>query len=199
MKLPSPRLDGPVSVEHAIHERRTRRSFTSRALHPDQLSQLLWAAGGITGQRGFKRAAPSAGALYPMDLYAVVGQDGVTSVESGIYRYEPVGHRLSLVAAGDQRAPVARACLSQMWMADAPLTLVITAEYARTSAKYGRRGIRYALIEAGHIGQNIFLQAHSIGLGAGIVGAFHDGTLIDVMQIPSVHEPLSLMPVGYQA
>ncbi len=197
MKLPLPKWQSKVSVEQAIKQRRTIRSFTSQSLDLNQLSQLLWSASGITEENGYKRAAPSAGALYPMDVYVVVGQNRVPPVDAGVYRYEPGENQLSEVLKGDMRSSVARASLSQMWMADAPLTMVITAEYRRATVKYGKRGIQYALIEAGHIGQNIFLQAQSLGLEAGIVGAFNDAALIDAIGIPSAHEPILLMPVGH--
>jgi SagB-type dehydrogenase family enzyme len=197
MKLPMPTWHGTVSVEQAIKQRRTVRSFASRALTVDQLAQLLGSAGGITETKGYKRAAPSAGALYPMDLYVVVGQNCLPPIEAGVYRYEPGQHQLSEVLKDDLRSSIAMAALSQMWMADAPLIMVITAAYRRATVKYGQRGTRYALIEAGHIGQNIFLQAQALGLEAGIVGAFHDAELIDAMHIPSAHEPILLMPVGY--
>lgn len=196
VRLPHPTQRGAVSVEQAIKQRRTKRSFTARALTLNQLSQLVWSASGITEENGYKRAAPSAGALYPMDLYVVVGQDCVPPIEAGVYHYEPDTHRLSGVLKGDRRSSVARASLSQMWMAKAPLTMVITAEYRRATVKYGKRGIKYALIEAGHIGQNIFLQAQSLNLEAGIVGAFQDAALIDAINLPPAHEPILLMPVG---
>ena len=197
MKLPPPTWQGTVSVEQAIKQRRTTRSFASRALTLDQLSQLLGAASGITETNGFKRAAPSAGALYPMDLYVVAGQGGIPPIEAGVYRYQPAEHQLTGVASGDLRATAARASLSQMWMAEAPITLVITAAYTRVTIKYGKRGVRYALVEAGHIGQNIYLQAEAMGLAAGIVGAFHDAALISALQLPADHEPILLMPAGY--
>ena len=198
MNLPTPSWEGTVPVERAIKQRRTVRSFAARALNLEQLSQLLWAASGTTDNRGFKRAAPSAGALYPMDVYVVAGKPSVAQLEAGVYHYEPGTHHMSLVAQSDLRSAVARASLSQMWMAGAPVTMVITAQYSRITGKYGKRGIRYAMIEAGHIGQNIFLQAQALGLDAGIVGAYHDDRLIDLMNIPLDHEPLLLMPVGYQ-
>jgi SagB-type dehydrogenase family enzyme len=197
MRLPLPAWQGTVSVEQAIKQRRTTRSFNSRSLNLNQLSQLLWSASGITEESGYKRAAPSAGALYPLEVYVVLGKDSVPPIEAGVYRYDPGEHQLSEVSQGDLRSLVAKASLSQTWMANAPLTMVITAEYNRTTIKYGKRGIRYAMIEAGHIGQNIFLQAQALGLDAGIVGAFHDAKLIDALNIPSAHEPLLLMPVGY--
>jgi SagB-type dehydrogenase family enzyme len=199
MKLPGPKTEGVLSVEQAIGQRRTIRSFSQRTLHRDQLSQLLWAAQGITGVTGFKRAAPSAGALYPMDIYTVLGPECVTRMEAGVYHFEPGDHSLSLISRRDTRDAVARACLSQMWMAEAPLHLIITAEYRRITGKYGNRGVRYAMIESGHIGQNIFLQAEALGLKSGIVGAYHDEKLVEILNLPRTHEPLLVMPVGYAA
>lgn len=199
MNLPKPRLKGDVSVEAAIKHRRTIRSFLSKPLILEQLSQMLWAAQGITEDRGYKRSAPSGGALYPMDIYAVVGNNAVAGLKAGIYHYEPHRHAVSLITEGDFRTDVAGAALSQMWMAVAPLNLVITSEYSRITGKYGTRGERYAMIEAGHVGQNIFLQAEALGLRAGIVGAFHDNDVIRVMKISRSHAPLLILPVGYGA
>ena len=198
MRLPDPKLDGDVSLERAVHQRRTIRSFNSKALTLKQLSQLLWSAQGITGAGGFKRAAPSAGALYPMDIYGVVGRDCIEKLDPGVYLYEPADHSISLVKKGDFRRDIAIASLGQMWMAHAPLSLVITAEYSRITVKYRQRGIRYAMIEAGHIGQNIFLQSEAMGLAAGIVGAFEDQEVKQVMGGKKTHEPLLVMPVGYK-
>ena len=194
MRLPRPRRDGRVSVERSILKRRTVRTFAGEPLLLDQLSQLLWAAQGVTGSFGTKRAAPSAGALYPMDVYAVAG--AVRGLDPGVYHYTPGGHGLERVMKGDLRKAVARASLNQVWMADAPAGLVITAEYERTTGKYGRRGVQYAMIEAGHIGQNIFLQAVALGLAAGIVGAFRDRDLAQVLSLPGNRIPLLVMPVG---
>lgn len=198
MKLPSPLTEGSLSLEQAIHRRRTVRSFTPQALELGQLSQLLWAAGGITEPGGFKRAAPSAGALYPMDVYTVVGRDAVARLGAGVYHYKPIGHQLSLVAEGDLRGAVCEAALHQNWMASAPISVAITAEYPRVTKKYGKRGVRYAMIEAGHIAQNLFLQAEALGLAAGIVGAFHDSRLIEALNIPATREPLLVMPIGHR-
>ena len=197
MNLPKPRLKGEVSVEQAIKHRRTIRSYLSKPLTLEQLSQIFWAAQGITEDRGYKRAAPSGGALYPMDIYAVVGDNGVQGLKAGIYHYDPHKHAALLVTEGDLREGVARASFSQMWMARAPLNLVVTSEYSRITSKYGSRGKRYAMIEAGHVGQNIFLQAESLGLRAGIVGAFHDNEVFRIMKINRSHEPLLILPVGY--
>ncbi len=196
MKLPKPRTDGRVSLERSILHRRTVRSYRPDPLNLEHLSQLLWAAQGITGAHGTKRAAPSAGALYPMDVIAVAGR--VRGLEPGVYRYAPRKHTLEPQAEGDVRKAVAKASLSQMWMAEAPATLAVTAEYERITGKYGKRGVQYAMIEAGHIGQNIFLQAVALGLAAGIVGAFRDQDLSGVLRLPRKHVPLLVMPVGFK-
>ena len=199
MKLQKPQFDGKISLERTIKNRRTCRAFRSAPLSQRELSQLLWAAYGITEERGFKRAAPSGGAVYPMDLYAVAGTGGVKDLEAGTYHYAPNEHTISRTLEGDIRVDLARASLSQMWMATAPVNLVITAEYRRIRVKYRERGVRYALMEAGHIGQNIFLQAEAMGLGTGIVGAFHDNNVSKVLKIPNEQEPLLIMPVGHKS
>ena len=197
--LPSPSYKGTISVEEALKARRTHRSFQSRPLTLKQFSQILWGAYGVTAQKygSFLKTAPSAGALYPLDIYGVVGQGGVETLAPGVYHFRPENHAVDLVKEGDLRAQVARQALQQMWMAKAPLMLVITGEYNRSSIKYGPRGVIYTHIEAGHVGQNIFLQAEAIGLKAGIVGAFNNRGVITTMGLPPSHDPLLIMPVGY--
>jgi len=198
ISLPKPSLDGKVSVEKAIKERRTIRNFKERPLPLNHLSQLLWAAQGITNPKEGKRAVPSGGALYPLDIYMIIGANGVDGMEAGIYHYLPDNHSISLLSKGDRRKEIASASLWQSWMAKAPVILIITAEYQRITGKYGERGIRYTLIEVGHVGQNLFLQAEALGLGAGIVGAFNDADVSKVIGGPPQHEPLLIMPVGYK-
>lgn len=199
LSLPSPSRKGTVSVEEALSSRRTHRSFQGRALTLKQFSQMLWAAYGVTAVTPSHqlKTAPSAGATYPIDIYAVVGEGGVESVAPGVYHYRPESHSVRPVSSGDLRTHVAAACLRQMWMAPAPLFIVITGDYARCSAKYGPRGIIYTQIEAGHVGQNVFLQAEALFLKAGIVGAFEKEDLGKALHIPAAHEPLLVMPVGY--
>ena len=198
MDLVQPVFDGNVSLEKAIKQRRTVRSFTNKPISNQQFSQILWSAQGITDDRGFKRSAPSGGALYPSDVYAVVGENCVETFISGVYHYNPSNHSVTSVAEGDRRKDVAGVSLGQMWMADAPVIFVVTAEYNRICTKYGKRGIRYALIEMGHIGQNIFLQSQALGLEAGIVGAFNDRAVADVVGVEKNHEPLVILPVGWK-
>jgi SagB-type dehydrogenase family enzyme len=172
--LPKPSLDGKVSVEKAIQQRRTIRDFRETPLSVQQLAQLLWAAQGITEPKGGKRAVPSGGAQYPLDLYVIVGKNGVEGLEEGVYRYRPENHSISSINGKDLRGEIGSASLGQMWMAGSPVMFVITAEYKRITGRYGDRGMRYAQIEVGHVGQNLFLQAEALGLRAGIVGAFND-------------------------
>jgi SagB-type dehydrogenase family enzyme len=197
--LPSPSYKGTVSVEEALKARRTHRSFQSRPLTLKQFSQILWGAYGVSAQKygSFLKTAPSAGALYPLDIYGVVGEGGVETLTPGIYHFRPENHAVELVKEGDLRAQVARHALQQMWMAKAPLMLIITGEYNRSSIKYGPRGVTYTHIEAGHVGQNIFLQTEAIGLKAGIVGAFDNRGVVTTMGVPPSHDPLLIMPVGY--
>jgi len=196
--LPKPSLDGKISVEKAIKQRRTVRDFQERSLFLDHLSQLLWSAQGITDSTRGRRAAASGGALYPLDVYVLIGEHGVEKIEAGVYHYLPKEHSVLLMAKGDHRGEIASASLSQMWMVRAPVIFIITAEYKRITGKYGERGIQYALIEVGHVGQNLFLQTEALGLGAGIVGAFNDSEVSKVVGVPAEHEPLLIMPVGYK-
>ncbi|AZK58895.1 hypothetical protein Daudx_0339 [Candidatus Desulforudis audaxviator] len=197
--LPASRLTGEMSLEAAVAGRRSERSFRAAPLKLEQLAQLLWAAQGITdphpdpAQR-FRRAAPSAGAQYPLDLYPVVGE--IEGLEAGIYRYCPQEHALGLLTPGDRRRQLARACLGQMFVAAAPVAVVITATYDRITDRYGERGIRYAHMEVGHVGQNIHLQAEALGLGTVVVGAFQDEEVAEVLQLPRKEAPLYVMPVG---
>ena len=196
IKLPEPAFKGQMSVEKALSQRRTIRQFANRGLDLAQVSQLLWGTNGISDSRGL-RTAPSAGATYPLELYLVVGERGVTGLAPGLYHYRPGPHTLELTQKGDLRPAVTRDCLYQTWMAQAPVMVVFAAEYRRCMARYGDRGIRYTHMEVGHAGQNLFLQAEALGLACGIVGAFQDKALQATLKLPSSHEPLLVMPVGY--
>lgn len=194
--LPDPRLKGEMSLEEAILKRRSRRSFRDSPLTLGEISQVLWAAQGITGETGL-RAAPSAGALYPLDLYLVVGKEGVEGLDEGVYHYVPQSHSLEPTLEGDVRQTLARLSLQQMSIADAPLSLLITAEYERTTGKYGDRGVRYVHMEAGHAGQNVYLQAEALGLGTVVIGAFQDEEISEALNLPRSYRPLYVMPIGH--
>lgn len=191
--LPEPRLVGEVSVERALALRRSVREFAREPLSLSAVSQLLWAAQGITDPSGL-RTAPSAGALYPLEVYLVVG--AVSGARPGVYRYDPRRHRLVLVAEGDARKGVAEAALGQSWVAEAPAIVVLAAVYQRTARKYGERAARYVHMEAGHAAQNVYLQAGALGLGTTMVGAMRDEELARVLGLPNQAKPLGLLPVG---
>ena len=193
--LPPPAVDSDISVEEAIRARRSAREFAGRQIGLEAVGQLLWAAQGLTSSGG-GRAAPSAGALYPLEVYLVAGE--VTGLDAGVYRYRPGGHRLALHRQGDHRKRLARSALRQRWVADAPAVLVVAAVFERTRRKYGGRGERYVHMEVGHAAQNVYLQAQSLGLGTVMVGAFHDRELRRVLDLPDDESPLALMPVGHR-
>ena len=191
--LPEPVQTGQYSLGQLLQERRSLRDFSSQALDLSEVGQLLWAAQGITDPRGY-RTAPSAGALYPLELYLVAGN--VKGLDAGVYHYQVRKHRLIQHVAGDKRDELARAALAQMWLASAPAIIVFSADYKRTSIKYGKRSKRYVHMEVGHAAQNLFLQAGDLGLGSVVVGAFFDDDVAELLQLPSKFTPLVLMPVG---
>ena len=191
IQLPKPIIKSKVSLEEAILKRRSKRSFTQEELTTGQMSQLLWAAQGITEKKAnfSLRAAPSAGALYPMEIYALT--------KDGLFHYFPEKHTLKLVEKKDLRKTLASASFGQSPVSQAPLDIVICAVYSRVTSKYGQRGRRYTDIEAGHIAQNIHLEAVSLGLGSVPIGAFDDKKVKSVLTLPKDEEPLYIIPVGY--
>ncbi len=186
--LPEPDRAGGMTLAATLAARRSVRSFAVEALTERQISQLLWAAQGRTdGPR--HRTAPSAGALYPLEIYLVL--------PGGIHHYEPEGHRLTRLSEGDARGALHRAALSQDAVREAPAVFVIAAVYARTEVKYGRdRTPRYVHMEAGHAAQNLLLEATALGLGAVPIGAFEDARVKAALALPTNNEPLYLIPVG---
>jgi len=196
IQLPQPRYQSEVSLEEAILKRRSRREWSSKPLALTAVSQILWAAQGITDpSRGF-RAAPSAGATYPLEIYVVVKSGGVENLEAGIYHYIPSHHMLKLVKKGDYSDELESAALGQRWVSSAPVNFVIMAAYERTTRIYGERGYRYVHIEVGHVGQNIYLQAVALDLGTVAVGAFYDQQVSEIIGVTNLH-PLYIMPVGH--
>ena len=192
--LPPPEVKGQTSVEEALWQRRSVRSFLPDALSLEELSQLLFSAQGITEKnRGF-RTAPSAGALYPVQVYAVVGK--VEALTPGVYCYYPQEHAIEKVLEGDKRADLCRAALYQEAIQEAPVSLVFSAIYEKTTVKYGERGIRYVHIEIGHTAQNVYLQAEALKLKTVAIGAFYDEEVSRVLSLPSREAPLYIMPVG---
>jgi len=191
--LPAPVLDGSRSLESVLRERRSVREYAHAPLTLAEVAQLAWAAQGVTETAG-RRTAPSAGALYPLELLLVAGE--VEGLASGVYRYRPATHDLLALTRGDLREPLAAAGLGQEWLASAPCVLALTAVYARTTGKYGARGERYVHIEVGLAAQNVQLQATALGLGSVLVGAFDDERVRTQLGLEEDERPLALLPVG---
>lgn len=193
IKLPEPEHDGDVSLEKSLLGRRSVRSYTGQPLTLAEVSQLLWAAQGITDDGGH-RTAPSAGATYPLEIYVVAGD--VEDLEDGIYRYIPEQHGLAYLTGGDIRSDLCDASLSQSAVKDGAISIVVTAIYERTTERYGERGIRYVHMEAGHATQNLCLEAVALGLGVVTIGAFEDERVAEVLNLPEDENPLYVIPAG---
>jgi len=190
IQLPQPLLKGTMSLEEALLRRRSMRSFRQEPVSLQQISQLLWAGQGISKKDPVHsfRTAPSAGALYPLTLYA--------ATPDGFFEYMPESHQLLTLQKRDIRAELAQAALGQVWVRQAPLVIVICASYERVTSHYGRRGLRYTDMEAGHSAQNIHLQAVALSLDSVGVGAFDSAELKKIIQAPEGQEPLYIIPVG---
>ncbi len=200
--LPLPQIrKSSMPIELALAYRRSIRSYLNKAITIEQLSQLLWAADGVNDpSKGF-RTAPSAGATYPLVIYVVVGSRSVELcggkyLRPGSYVYNPYTHSLKLVRSGDLRAELAKAALGQRWVREAPIDIVIFADFQRTVRYYGSRGYRYVYMEAGHVGQNIYLEATALGLGTVAVGAFRDDEVRSVVGAKPSQSPIYIFPVG---
>jgi SagB-type dehydrogenase family enzyme len=192
--LPPPRIDGDLSLEQAIAGRRSERDYADEPLSLSDVGQLLWAAQGITGAEGVGRAAPSAGGLYPLEVRVVA--ERVEGLSPGAYHYAPDRHELALTGGGSRREALAEAGLSQEALARAPAVLVVSGVFARTTAKYGERGVGYVFMEAGHAAENVYLQAVALGLGTVSIGAFDDAAVAQAVGLSAEEQPLYLMPVG---
>ncbi|MBD3179864.1 MAG: SagB/ThcOx family dehydrogenase [Candidatus Latescibacteria bacterium] len=207
IKLPAPVTDGQISLEKAMEQRRSVRSYAEGPLSMEELSQLLWAAQGVTRRMerprrwfqdrkwiGGLRTAPSAGALYPLEVYVAAGE--VTGLEKGLYKYLAMEHSLVRKGSEDLRGELAAASLGQSYVKDCAVDIIITAVYARVESKYGNRAEIYVPIEVGAAMQNIYLQCESLKLGTVVIGAFRDNEVEDVLDLPDRERPIAIMPVG---
>lgn len=193
IKLPPPRLKSATSVEETLYKRRSVRDYKKEPLPLSVVGQLLWAAQGVTDPEGL-RTAPSAGALYPLELYLVSG--AVEELPAGVYHYLPDRHRLERVATGDKRKILAAAAGMQSAVHHGAAVMVVAADYSRTRVKYGERAPRYVHMEAGHAAQNVYLQAEALNTGTVVIGAFSDALVRQVLSLPKSEDPLYLMPLG---
>jgi len=191
--LPKPRLRGTIAVEQAMRRRRSTRRFPDKPVTLEHLSQLLWAAQGVTGAYN-ERTAPSAGGTFPLEMYAVAGN--VSGLPAGVYKYKSRKHALTFVSAGDRRDELADAAIKQKCVARCAAAIVLTAVFERCTAEFGERGVQYVHMETGHVGQNIHLQAAALGLGVVAVGAFEDHAVATLLSLPKNEQPLYIMPFG---
>jgi len=208
IQLPNPILESETSVEEALNARQSVRTYSAEPLTISEISQMLWAAQGITRKKdtpprkwnekyewqGGKRTAPSAGGLYPMELYLLAGN--VEGLDQGVYKYIVKNHSLIKVIDGDKRADVRDVSLKQKQITAGAAVIVIAAVYERTSIKYGDRSEKYIFTEVGHIGQNIYLQGGSLGIGTVMIGAYKDDGLKRVLNLPDDEKPMAVMPIG---
>jgi len=193
IKLPAPQHRGLVSVERALSTRRSIRSYKNEPLELEETSQLLWSAQGISNAKG-RRTAPSAGALYPLEVYAAIGM--VKNLEAGIYKYVTREHALMEKAAGDRRQDICRAALHQNYIAAAPVVLLLCTVNERVTNKYGERGMRYVFMEVGHAAQNVCLQAVALGLGTVVIGAFRDSDVKAAAHMAANEHPAYIVTIG---
>jgi SagB-type dehydrogenase family enzyme len=187
IKLPVPQFTNR-SIEACIEARRSIRDFKNDSLTIQEISNILWAAQGITDKTHGFRSSPSAGATYPLELFV--------AKHDGLFRYIPQSHALKKQSDSDVRKDIAQAALNQMFIADAGLVIVITAVFERTTYRYGKRGIQYVYNEVGHCAQNVLLEAVALGLGSVPIGAFDDAKLSQCCDLQE-EEPLYILPVGY--
>ena len=193
IKLPEPNYRGSMSVEEALLKRRSVRDFKDKPVTLSEISQLIWAAQGSTDRRGF-RTAPSAGALYPLELYVLAGN--VTDLPAGIYKYRCKSHELLSIAKDDRRIDLGNAALGQSSVRRAAAVMALSGVHERMTTKYGDRGIRYVHMEAGHAAQNVYLQAVSLGLSTVVIGAFRDEEVKSLLKMTIGEKLLYIMPVG---
>jgi len=197
--LPSPSRKGSISLEEAISRRRSVRDFSPEPISQSQLSQILWAAQGITETTLKSRAIPSAGATYPLEIFVACGRNSIEEISAGIYHYNVADHSLSLHHEGDVRLDLAGAALDEAMIYQAPVDIIICALYQQTTRHYGSRGERYVHMEVGHAGQNIYLEATALGLATVAIGAFHDEPVREILRLDKQYKPLYIMPVGRPA
>lgn len=198
IKLPKPKTRGEISLEEAVNRRSSVRSYSPKPLNLAQLSQLLWAAGGrrFDATTEASRTIPSAGALYPLEIFVIVGE--MEDLDKGLYQYHYKDHSLKLLKEEDLREELSRSAWGQDFLAQAPVDLVVAADPPRTTDVYGERGERYIQIEVGHLGQNVYLQAEALGLSTCAVGAFDDEEVTRFLGLKKGLIPLYILPLGYR-
>jgi SagB-type dehydrogenase family enzyme len=201
ISLPSPIIKGNMSVEQLIQDRRSIRHYTGQSLTLQDVSQLMWAAQGITDKTHNLRAAPSGGQVYPLEVYIVVGKGGVTGLDEGVYHYVPSNHSLEMTSKSDVLSDLSQAANGQPWVKEAPVDIVITGNYNKMIAKYKDEilSTRFVNLEAGHVGENIYLEAGARGLVTVALGSFKDDQVHKILGIPDSENTIYIFPVGHSS
>jgi SagB-type dehydrogenase family enzyme len=192
--LPEPDLTGDPNLWQLLARRRSRREYDAgRPLTPERLSALLWATQGVTARYGevLFRTAPSAGGLYPVETYLFVRE--VEGFEPGIYHFRPQAFDLEFLKKGDHARELAGAALGQTLVMAAHVTFIWTAIVERSRWKYRQRAYRYIYLDAGHIGQNLYLAAGALGLGVCTIGAFYDDKTNSIIGVDGIKETVIYM------
>ena len=191
VQLAEPRLKGQLSFEEALAKRRSVRQFTGQPLKPTEIGQLAWAGQGITEPKKGLRTAPSAGEIYPIELYF--------ATQDGLFVYRPQGHGLEQIFEQDVRGVLAAAASMQEAAVRAGGDIIVAGSARRLSAKFRDDARKYMLLEAGHIAQNIQLQAVCLDLGSVTVGGFDIKEVSRICKLPKELEPIYIICVGYPA
>ena len=195
--LPPPHLDGAMSLERSIDARRSIREFSDQPLSAGQLSDLLWSISGITDQQTGYRATPSAGAIFPLELWVLVSR--VDGLEPAAYRYVVGDHTLEQTATGDHAAAFSAACFNQACIAGAAVSIVLAADYTGLRETYGDLAERLAWLEMGHAAQNASLMAVARDLGAVCIGAMNADAVRDFGAMPAALDPIYAISIGCPA
>ncbi len=185
--LAEPNLKSKKSLEECIYERESVRKFWDKEIEPEKLSLLLWAA---QGKKGNKRTVPSAGAVYPLEIYVILKA-------KGLFHYDVKNHSLISKKEGNIGRELASAAWNQDFVEQAPLILVILANFSKIIQRYSDRGVKYAIIEVGHCAQNVILEAVSLGLGSVPIGAFEDKKVKRMLELQENLDPIYIIPIGY--
>lgn len=188
LPLPPVQPKAKVNFWDTLASRRSQRDFNNAPLSLDELALLIFATQGITDELGSNmfRATPSAGALYPIETY--IHGNRVTGLDCGIYHLNIAQQALELIRPGDCDRALAIAALGQEMISDGAATFIWTAIADRSKWKYHERAYRYIYLDAGHIGQNLYLAATALGLGCCTIGAFLDSEVNDIIGIDGENE-----------
>jgi SagB-type dehydrogenase family enzyme len=204
IKLPQPQIKGNMSVEQAMHDRRSIRTYTNMSLSLEDISQLMWVAQGITDTKTNYRTVPSGSHIFSLEVYILIGKNSVSmnntnKLEEGLYHYNPFNHSLEQLTKEDIRLKLAEASDSQDWVEKAPVDIIITGNSQRVMDKYHDEEISASFInnEAGHVGQNIYLESTARNLGTVAIGSFNDKKIHDILPIQSIEKIVYIYPVGH--